>query len=99
VTVDAERIARPYPLLDVLRYSERVRHTREVDDALRVSGYVAAMTENDKLRALPLAHRLRIAAIDLAVTGAPRALVDGVWLAVSGLDGRRHQYLSAASGG
>jgi hypothetical protein len=33
------------------------------------------------LRALPLADRLRIAAVDLAVTGAPRALVEAVRLA------------------
>jgi hypothetical protein len=35
--------------------------------------------ENDLLRALPLGDRLRIAAVDLAVTGAPRALVGAVW--------------------
>jgi len=29
------------------------------------------MTEDDRLLALPLADRLRIAAVDLAVTGAP----------------------------
>jgi hypothetical protein len=34
--------------------------------------------ENDLLRALPLEDRLRIAAVDLAVTGAPRALVEAV---------------------
>ena len=32
--------------------------------------------------ALPLADRLRIAAVDLAVTGAPRALVEAVCQAV-----------------
>jgi len=37
------------------------------------------MTEDDFLRALPLADRLRIAAVDLAVTGAPQALVEAVW--------------------
>jgi len=30
---------------------------------------------------MPLDDRLRIAAVDLAVTGAPRALVEAVWLA------------------
>jgi hypothetical protein len=40
------------------------------------------MTEDQLLRALPLADRLRIAAVDLAITGAPRALVEAVWLAV-----------------
>ena len=50
--------------------------------ALRVG-----MTEkNDLLRALPLADRLRIAAVDLAVTGAPRALVAARWRAA---DARR----------
>ena len=45
------------------------------------------MTEkNDLLRALPLADRLRIAAVDLAVTGAPRALVAARWRAA---DARR----------
>jgi hypothetical protein len=38
--------------------------------------------ENDLLRALPLEDRLRIAAVDLAVTGAPRALVEAVWLVI-----------------
>jgi hypothetical protein len=37
--------------------------------------------ENDLVRALSLEDRLRIAAVDLAVTGAPRALVEAVWLA------------------
>ena len=37
------------------------------------------MTEDELLRALPLADRLKIAAMDLAVTGAPRALVAAVW--------------------
>jgi hypothetical protein len=41
------------------------------------------MTEDDFLRALPLADRLRIAAVDLAVTGAPVALVQRVWAAGS----------------
>jgi hypothetical protein len=44
------------------------------------------MTENDRLRALPLADRLRIAAMDLAVTGARRALVEAVWESVAGLE-------------
>jgi hypothetical protein len=44
------------------------------------------MTEDARLRALPLAGRLRIAAVDLAVTGAPRALVEALWLAVGKLD-------------
>jgi len=37
--------------------------------------------ENDLLRASPLADQLRIAAVDLALTGAPRALIEAVWLA------------------
>jgi hypothetical protein len=37
------------------------------------------MNEDDFLRALPLADRCRIAAVDLAVTGAPQALVEAVW--------------------
>jgi hypothetical protein len=36
------------------------------------------MTEDDFLRTLPLADRLRTAAVDLAATGAPRALVAAV---------------------
>jgi hypothetical protein len=39
------------------------------------------MPEDALLCALPLADRLRIAAVDLAVTGAPRALVEAVWAA------------------
>jgi len=42
------------------------------------------MTDDELLRALPLADRFRIAAVDLAMTGAPRALVEAVWLAVEG---------------
>jgi hypothetical protein len=41
--------------------------------------------ENDLLRALPLEDRLRIAAVDLATTGAPRALVEAVWEAAADL--------------
>jgi hypothetical protein len=37
--------------------------------------------ENDLLRTLPLEDQLRIAAVDLAVTRAPRALVEAVWFA------------------
>jgi hypothetical protein len=48
---------------------------------LTVLCYSAAMTEDDFLRALPLADRLRVAAVDLALTGAPRALVAAVWWA------------------
>ena len=47
------------------------------------------MLEDALLRALPLADRLRIAAVDLAITGAPRALVEAVWRAVERLDLRR----------
>jgi hypothetical protein len=49
------------------------------------SGWVAGqtlpwpMTEDDFLRALSLEDRLRIAAVDLAVTGAPREMVAAVW--------------------
>lgn len=42
------------------------------------------MIEDELLRRPPLADRLRITAVDLAVTGAPRALVEAVWLAVDG---------------
>jgi len=37
------------------------------------------MHEDELLRALPLPDRFRIAAVDLAVTGAPRPLVEAVW--------------------
>jgi hypothetical protein len=37
------------------------------------------MTEDDFLRALSLEDRLRIAAVDLAVTGAPREMVAALW--------------------
>jgi hypothetical protein len=43
---------------------------------LTVPPYCAAVTEDDFLRTLSLAGRLRIAAVDLAATGAPRALVE-----------------------
>jgi hypothetical protein len=49
------------------------------------------MTEDALLRTLPLADRLRIAAVDLAITGAPRALVEAVWLAVDLLRAVRSQ--------
>jgi hypothetical protein len=52
------------------------------------------MTENELLRALPLEDRLRIAAVDLAITGAPRVLVVAVWEASEELD-----RLSATVGG
>lgn len=42
-----------------------------------VPPYPTAMTEDDFLRALPLADRLKIGAVDLAFTGAPRALGGG----------------------
>jgi len=48
------------------------------------------MTEDGLLRVLPLADRLRIAAVDLALTGAPQALVEAVWEA-SGARGAGHQ--------
>jgi hypothetical protein len=51
--------------------------------------YLAAVTEDDFLRALPLTDRLRIAAVDFAVTGAPRALVEAVWLAIEELPPRK----------
>ncbi|MGE5231343.1 MAG: hypothetical protein ACM3NS_06340 [Deltaproteobacteria bacterium] len=44
------------------------------------------MTENDRLRALPLEDRLRIAAVNLALTGAPRALVVVCWRAAELLE-------------
>jgi hypothetical protein len=44
------------------------------------------MPEDALLRTLPLADRLRIAAVDLALTGAPRALVEAVWLAADALE-------------
>jgi len=38
------------------------------------------MTDEDELlRALPLEDQLQIAAVDLAVTGASRALVEAIW--------------------
>jgi hypothetical protein len=43
--------------------------------------YPAAMTDDDFLRALPLANRLRIAAVDLAMTGASREVVEAVSIA------------------
>jgi hypothetical protein len=44
------------------------------------------MPEDALLCALPLADRLRIAAVDLAVTGAPRALVEAVWAGSASLE-------------
>lgn len=52
-----------------------------VDRRLTDPRYSASRTEDDFLRALPLADRLRIAAVDLAFTGAPRVLVEAVWRA------------------
>jgi hypothetical protein len=46
-----------------------------------VSLVFTVTNEDERLRALSLADRLRIAAVDLAATGAPRALVEAVWLA------------------
>jgi hypothetical protein len=47
---------------------------------LRVPGYSAeTMTEDERLSGLSLADRLRIAAVDLAMTGAPASLVSAVW--------------------
>jgi hypothetical protein len=48
------------------------------------SAYLAAVTEDDFLRALPLADRLRIVAVDLAVTRAPPVLVESMWLVSGG---------------
>jgi hypothetical protein len=42
-----------------------------VEPRLTPPPYPAAMKEDDFLRTLPLADRLRIAAVDLATTGAP----------------------------
>jgi len=39
------------------------------------------MTEDELLGVLPLADRLRVAAVDLAQTGAPRALAVAYWRA------------------
>jgi hypothetical protein len=47
------------------------------------------MTEDALLRSLPLGDQLRIAAVDLAIIGAPRALIEAVWRAVEQLDLRR----------
>jgi hypothetical protein len=44
------------------------------------------MTEDERLRSFSLADRLRIAAVDLAITGAPRALVAAVWEASRRID-------------
>jgi hypothetical protein len=52
------------------------------------------MTENDRLRARPLADQLRIAAVDLTLTGAPRELVVACWRAA---EGRVPQPASAAA--
>lgn len=53
------------------------------------------MTEDEVLGAKPLADRLRIAAVDLAVTGAPRALFEAVWIAIEKLTSRKVQDTSA----
>ena len=60
-----------------------------VEPRLKVYRRLGGMTEDQRLCALPLADRLRIAAVDLAITGAPRALVAAVWLAIEQLDLRR----------
>jgi hypothetical protein len=53
------------------------------------------MHQDALLSALPLADRLRIVAVDLALTGAPPALVEAAWLGIGKLEARP----SAASGG
>jgi hypothetical protein len=59
------------------------------------------MTEDELVRALPLADRLRVAAVDLAVTGAPKALVAAVWEIVEAITRRDACYAgsSGSSGG
>jgi hypothetical protein len=59
-----------------------------VEPWLTVLHYLAAVTEDDSLRSLPLADRLRIATVDLATTGAPTVLVAAVWEASEELQGR-----------
>ena len=44
------------------------------------------MTEGELLGALPLANRLRIAAVDLALTGAPALLIVACWRAAVALE-------------
>jgi hypothetical protein len=44
----------------------------DVADGLGVGSYARTLSEDEQLRALCLADRLRIAAVDLAVTGARR---------------------------
>ena len=44
------------------------------------------MTENDRLAPLPLANRLRVAAADLAVTGAPAPLIVACWRSAEALE-------------
>lgn len=44
--------------------------------------------ENDLLAALPLEDRLRLAAVDLALTGAPRALAAACWRAAEVVESR-----------
>jgi hypothetical protein len=46
--------------------------------------------ENDLLRAMTLEDRLRIAAVDLALTGAPRALAVACWGAADALTQQAH---------
>jgi hypothetical protein len=66
------------------RYGPVRESSREcVDPRLTVLHYLAAVTEDDFLRTLPLADRLRIAAVDLATTGAPQ--VAAVWEAAQEL--------------
>ncbi len=46
------------------------------------------MTEEELLERLSLADRLWIAAVDLAMTGAPRALVAAAWLVIEKIERR-----------
>lgn len=44
------------------------------------------MTEDELLATLPLADRLRVGAVDLVLTGAPRALAGACWRAADALE-------------
>jgi hypothetical protein len=55
------------------------------------------MTENDLLGALPLADRLRVAAVDPALNAAPKALVVACWPGRKNVSGSVHTAFMAGT--
>lgn len=75
----------PWSFLALASHSQK---SARVEGWLTGSVVSCGMTdENDLLRALPLEDQLRIAAVDLALTRASRALAVACWRAANALEG------------